>query len=292
VTVTVKRPGAQVRARAGYYAPAPAAPAPSNAPVPTPIEAAMVAGYPASGMPLGSSVAAFGVPGKDEAIVSVVTMIRPPMSATGGPWQGEVAATAFDWEWRPRASHRQTIEIETRPGVSGQSADVVSAFPLRPGRYEVRVAGSSPGGAGSVFLDLDVPEFLSAPLSASGVVVSTTPRPYAGSPLLAASIPVTPTARRVFARTERPEVFLRFYQGGRGGLKRAEVRIAITAESGDPIISGTEPMEPARFKDGRAADWRFELPLERLAPGEHLLSVEARLGDARVTRQLRFTVAR
>lgn len=250
----------------------------------------MVAPSQAPGLPMGASVAVFAVPGRREAIVSIATAVTSAAAAGATAWQAEVAATAFDPQWRPRASHRQTIEVTAPPVPGPQTVDVLSAIELLPGRYEIRVAGESAGRAGSVFIDVDVPEFQSAPLSASGAVVTTVPRPYAASELLAATIPVTPTTRRMFLRSESADVLLRFYQGGRTRIRNLPVSLRIADAEGEGIIQGDEVIPPSQFDAARSTEWRFALPLGRLTPGEYLLTVEAELDDRRVTRHVRFAV--
>jgi VWFA-related protein len=288
LSVRVNRPGAVVRARSGYYAPGGTSPAVAA----TPIEQAIVAGAPVTGIPLGVTVAAFGTPGRREAVVSIAVNLtsRPEAGARG--WQADVAATSFDRQWRPQSSHRQTIEVTARPDGGPQSVDVVSALELLPGRYELRIGAASGARTGSVFVDLDVPEFLTAPLSASGLVVSTVPKPYAPLTLLAETLPVVPATRRIFARGESVEAFVRFYQGNRARLRNMTVSLTVSNDAGEGIIQGDETILPSQFVEStRATDWRFLLPVDRLAPGEYLLTVEGSIDDERVTRQVRFTVA-
>lgn len=291
LTVQVKRPDVSVRVRPGYYVPdaAAAGDGPAGA---TPLERALVGGVPATEVPMGATIAAFGTPGRREAVVSIAANLtsRPDAGAAG--WQAEVAATAFDRQWRPQASHRQTIEVTARPDGAPQTVEVLSALELLPGRYEVRLGAVSGGRAGSVFVEVDVPEFLTASLSASGVVVSSVPKPPAGLPLLADVLPVVPTTRRVFTKGESVEAFVRFYQGNRGRLRNMPVSLMVSNAAGEGIIQGDETILPSQFvESSRATDWRFLLPLDRLPPGEYLLTVEAAIDDDRVARHLRFGVA-
>lgn len=288
VSVRVSRPDAQVSTRLGYFAAGEGDTAPPAAT--SPLEAALLAPYIESMLPTGASAAAFGQPDSRDAVVSVVTAVTG--AAPGGEkiWEAEVAATAFDPQWRPRASHRQTIEVTAREGSGPLTVDVISGLELPPGRYELRVATESAGNAGSVFIDLDVPDFRSAPLSASGLVVSTIPVPYAASPLLADTLPVTPTTGRVFTRDDAAEVFLRFYQGGPDRARNLPVSVRVADVNGEGIIQGDEVVPAGQFSDSGATDWRFSLPLDRLTPGEYLLTVEATLDDLSEVRHLRFGV--
>lgn len=287
LTVRVARVGTDVRARSGYFTAGETGDVPSGA---TPLEQALLANTPATSVPVGAQVAVFAIPGRREAMVSVAANVTSRPVGGAADWQAEVAATAFDRDWQPRAAHRQTIEVTGRADRNPQVVDVLSAIELLPGRYELRVAAESGGRAGSVFIDVQVPEFAATPLSASDIVVSTAPQPYKAVPVLGDAIPVTPTTRRVFGRGETPEVFLRFYQGNRARLRNMPVALTITSATGDGVIQGSETILPSQFTEARSTDWRFNLPIDRLPPGEYLLTVEASLDDLRVARQIRFGV--
>lgn len=287
VAVRVTRPDVTVRARKGHASARDALPSSEAA---SPLEQAMISPHQVASLPLGTTAAVFAVPGRREAVVVISTALTAAPAPSAAGWLADVAATAFDGQWRPRASHRQTIEVTGGPGP--RTVDVLSAIELLPGQYELRVGAESGGRAGSVFLDVDVAEFLTAPLSASGVVVTTAPVPYSASPLLAGTLPVTPTARRLFLRSESAEVFVRFYQGNRGRIRALPVSLRIADASGEATIQGDETIPPGQFDDARSTEWRFVLPLERLPAGEYLLTVEATLDDRRVTRHLRFSVMR
>ena len=289
VSVHVSRAGTTVRTRRGDFAPDGMA-STQSAGAGTPLEAALLAPHQATGVPMGVSVAVFGVPGRREAVVSIAAAITSATASDATAWQADIASTAFDPQWRPRASHRQTIEVTTQLGAGPQTVDVLSAVELLPGRYEIRVGGESAGRAGSVFVDVDVPEFQTTPLTASGAVVSTVPTPYAANPLLAQTLPVTPTTRRLFLRQEMVDVLVRFYQGGRNRLRNLPVSLRIADAAGEGIIQGTETIPPSQFTEARSTDWRFTLPLDRLLPGDYLLTVEAELDDRLVTRHVRFAV--
>ena len=114
------------------------------------------------------------------------------------------------------------------------------------------------------------------------------PVPYAANDLLAGVLPVTPTTRRTFRTDEAAEVFLRLYQSG-GGAGDVTMSLRIADGRGEGIIQGSEGVAGAGFASG-AADWRFVLPLDRLAPGEYLLTIEAALDGRTETRHVRFAV--
>lgn len=288
IDIRVKRPGAHVRVRPGVFTVTePAPPATLS-----PLEAALVAPHTGATLPLGVTAAVFAAPDGREAVVSVVAAVTGAAASGAKSWQAEVATTAFDLEWRPRASHRQTIEVTPRPGAPTLTIDVISALGLLPGRYELRVAADSSGRTGSVFVDLDVPDFRTAPLAASGVVITTLPVPYTASERLAAVLPVTPTTRRAFRAGESAEAFVRFYQVSGDRLRDVDVSLRIADTRGEGIIQGTEVLPAAQFTETGFTDWRFVLPLDRLTPGEYLLTITARVDGATEVRHVRFGVVR
>ena len=286
LTIRAVRDDLQVRARAGVLAPV--ADETSVPPGLTPLEAAMVAPRAEASLPLGVSVAPFASPRSGQAVVTVVSAVTGARAGGAESWQAEVAATAFDTSWQPRASSRQTIEVTPRGANRTQTVDVIAGLELLPGRYQVRVAAESGGRAGTVFVDLEIPSFDSAPLSASGAVLTTMPVPYAASPVVAEALPVTPTTRRLFQSSEAVEVFLRIYQADRP--RPVSVAVRIGDAEGEGIIQGDEVVPAAAFDGSGATDWRFALPLDRLAPGEYLLTVGVSLDGQTVTRYVRFAV--
>jgi hypothetical protein len=52
-----------------------------------------------------------------------------------------------------------------------------------------------------------------------------------------------------------------------------------------------DSLDASRFGKSRAADYRFELPMDRIAPGSYVLTLEASLGAGpTVRRDVRFHV--
>jgi mRNA-degrading endonuclease toxin of MazEF toxin-antitoxin module len=141
-------------------------------------------------------------------------------------------------------------------------------------------------------MDLEVPDFTKAPLSLSGVLLqdgataAVTP-----DDVFRTLVPVTATSRREFARGEPLTAFVRVYQGGRDPMGRVNVRAQITTSSGAIVVDNVSTLERDEFSTERAADYQLALPLERLAPGEYLLTIDATLGTSGTSRRdVRFSV--
>ena len=124
----------------------------------------------------------------------------------------DLQVSAFDVEGRAFGSKAFRADVTIRSDASGLAEyEVLSRLDLKPGRYQLRVAASvrSLDISGSLYYDVDVPDF-SAPVSLSGIVLTAMPGPeVAPRDALAAVLPVIPTARRTFTGTEQAAAFLR-----------------------------------------------------------------------------------
>jgi hypothetical protein len=179
--------------------------------------------------------------------------------------------------------------------------DLPLRLDLPSGRYHLRVsAGRKPGKSdieaaggreGSVYTDVDVPDFAKDTLALSGVVL-TTPlsRGSASLETLASILPAMPTTTREFGQEDLVTGFLRAYQGGDGPLATVGVVVRIEDVTGASVIVSSETLGAERFGNARAADVRFDVPLAKLSPGPHLLHIQAVAGRATRTREIRLTV--
>ena len=205
----------------------------------------------------------------------------------------DLAVTAFDDEMKGRGTHRQTLEIVPIPGTTSRAPDVPSRLPLRPGRYMVQVAASSEGHAGTVFVDVEVPDFAKERLSASGLLLQRTPpQPPADKSPGGALVPIVPTTARAWSARDRVTAFLRVYQGGKDRLVPALMTTRVI-DGRNAVASNQEgELEVAQFGDERAADYRINVPIAHLSPGDYLLTIEAKLGARKVQRSARFTIVK
>jgi hypothetical protein len=103
-----------------------------------------------------------------------------------------------------------------------------------------------------------------------------------------ALVPVLPTARREFARTDEVSAFWRIYQGGKALPGSVSVKTRIEDSGGIEIFAAVERILGGQFGSGRSADQRMALPLGQLSPGEYLLTTEATMNSVSAQRQIRF----
>jgi hypothetical protein len=182
VEVQVNRPSVTVRTRTGYVEPSASKPerGPVATPVPAPLTAALSRVLPIPDIALQVAAAPFPRPNGREVDVAVVVDASQtlPAGSTAASDEVDVVTHAYDMGARLRASDRATVKLTFRPGTSGTLRfGLFSLLTLTPGRYQLRIAARSAtlGRTGSVYADLDVPDFSKAPLSLSGVALDVTP---------------------------------------------------------------------------------------------------------------------
>jgi len=296
--VTVNRPGVDVRTRSAYYTAEPAKTDPSK-PDMAQTTKAIMGPLESSDLPLQVGLAPVAIPGKDEAAVTIVLGLQRAASAKPTSDSVHVETRAYTPDGDRRGIQLQDAFIAIRPSTTDEnvSYEALSSINLKPGRYQLRIAAYSAtnDAAGSVYADVEVPDFTKAPVSLSGVLISATPAvPAQPIDVLAKIVPVVPTAARVFQKLNQVTAFVRVYQGApRSGssLAAAVLAVRVTNERGDLLVEKSESFAADRFVGpARSVDYRFALPLSTLARGAYLLTFEASVGAATARRDVRFGV--
>jgi VWFA-related protein len=295
IEVKVNRPDVAVRTRSGYFAGETRAPDRGPTVVAPEAAAALEGVLPRRDLPLSVTVAPFATPGAAEAAVAIVLGVRQPVAPDRAQPSApvKVLAAAFDRNGRSVNSETQTVGVTLRADATGSMPyEVVSRLALKPGRYEVRVAlDGAASGRASVYTYVDVPDFARQPLSLSGIVVSASPAVLsAPKDAFANLLPVVPTARRHFGRTDRATAFVRVYQEAGKPAQKVDVAARLV-DAGDQVLTNVVTSFGAdRFAGNRGADYRVDLPIERLGNGEYLFVIEATQGEHTARRGVRFTV--
>ena len=307
--VKVNRPGVTVRTRSGYYN---AKEEVEKAAAAAPLTSALSGLLPKTEIPLDVMAAPFAIPGKVEAGVAVVLTVHEDLPARSSRTTEDVdlQITAFTQEGAQRASERLNTKVTLRAGPAGPAEfEVLSKITLRPGRYQLRLAAVIAGRSGSVYYDIDIPDFGAKSLSISGLVLSSEPRPVS-SPTdpIKTLMPIAPTARRTFGARDKVTAFARIYQGGRDPIAPTTVAVKITDSTGtsrlsrtqlvtggseNPVARGPRPgAAPAADvpTTDRSIDFRMDLPLVSLPGGEYLLTIEASTPRGVAQRHVRFIV--
>lgn len=294
--VRVDRPDVDVRTRSGYDAPREISPARPRS-VASPLSRALAGVVPKGDLPMQVTAAPFAIPKKNGAALLIAAGFKQPIREADERTVENVdlQVSAFDADGKTYGNVRSRADVTIRAGSSGSAEyEVFTQIDLKPGRYQVRVAAfvNSLDTAGSVYFDVDVPDFAQAPLTLSGLLISATPGPFfAPKDALKAVVPVIPTTHRVFAQGHTVSAFARVYRGH--GAKQADVAVRMTIRNtqDEVVIDRLQQIAPGKFSDG-AADVRFDVPVVDLAAGRYLLTIEAESGTTRVSKDSRFQVVR
>ncbi len=289
--VRVNRPGVEARTRSGYVSGLRdrAAATPSS-----PATAALQSPIPVDDVALRAGASAFrsadGLP-----VVGVVLGVdqSTPVRAAVTPDTVEVVVSPYDGDGKPAGSLITQFKVGLPAGTGDIQYEVLAPVPLKPGHYDLRITTSSTftKRTGSVNCEVEVPDFAKEPLSLSGVVLSADTSGFvAPRDALRAFLPVVPTSRRSFLRGERATAFLRAYQGGKQPPAPVTLAVSIADFRGAVVFETGEVMPSSAFTAGRSADYRLDLPLDRLSPGPHLLTFQATAGKHTSRRQVRFEV--
>lgn len=294
VEVRVDRPDVDVRTRSAYFNQNQPLLPPETAPA-IRLNNALAGILPNPDIELQAAVAPFAVPGQPDAALAVVLGVRQPAPVADEAEVSEtleVLLSAFTTDGNPRGSQRKSIRLTARTG-EPLAYDVLTRLDLRPGRYQLRLAVQSSlfDKSGSVYYEVDVPDFAKEQLSLSGVVLSAA----GGVPSLPAGalhplVPLDPTSQRTFGRADQVRAFFQVYQGGSGRLQPVTLSLRVTDDRDTVVTRSTESLTPDRFANDRGADYGFELPLSRLQPGRYLLTVEASRGGRSARRDVPFEV--
>lgn len=305
IDVRVKRPGLTVRARRGYVAPRGRAPRPA-APDSTPaaLREALASPVPVTGLPLSVTAVPFKGPAPNASVVisALVDGRDLPLVERDGAFRNDLhlVATAVDAQGRTFSGERATLNLALRPEtatrVRAAGFRVITHVALPPGRYQLRVAASEEqtGRAGSVLYDLEIPDFERAPLSMSGLALSSASSAVAPtarhSDPLADLLPGPVSTLREFPVGDELALFAEVYVAA---PHHVEIRTTVRGEAGQLVFQAREERDSAELGGGRGGyGLALRIPLRDVAPGLYLLRVEAasRAGGSPVARELLFRV--
>jgi len=238
-------------------------------------------------------LAPFQSPNGGTVLVSLGGRLRNPSPALAGD-RIDVLIAAFSPDGRAAGTHRDLVPVNVHPVDAGASSpsdkafELASQIDLRPGRYSVRIGlrSAGTGKTGSVYADVEVPDFVKQALSMSGILFTSSPE--SSRPDILSSL--TATTARTFAPGGQMRAFLRVYQGGSAPVSDVSMRVRIVNEQNVAIVDRTEALPAPAFARDRQADYFVRLPLENLTAGEYWLSIEATAAKHTARRDVRFGV--
>jgi VWFA-related protein len=298
LTVKVKnRSDVEVITRKSYWAEG-AKPADQPKEPPPPQVEAMAGVLPLSALNLRASASVFAIPQSDRSVIAFAIGVRQPSLIARSAETVELLIKAFTADGDLKSSEAQTIPLTVPAAPADRDSsryDLLARIEVpRPGKYEVRVSAQSDlsDTRGSVYIDVEVPDFKDAKLSLSGVVVGAlaTGAPVAPARALNDLTPVVPTTERAFAASDLVTAFVRVYQGGNGKLGPVTMKVRIADVADRAVFSQSDTLDVPQFDDHRAAPYQFRLPIKTLAAGRYLLTFEASAGKTVVNRDVVFHV--
>jgi hypothetical protein len=157
-------------------------------------------------------------------------------------------------------------------------------------RYEVRVGAFSAGRRGSVFADVEIPDFERAPLSLSGVVIASARSSAPPDARIAAVIPVVPLTVRTFTPRDAVVAFMRIYRRDKDKTTPERIVTTIVDDHNARVFVRDDPLEAKSPSGAGGVDHRLGLPLADLQPGSYLLTFAVSSGKAQASRNVRFSV--
>lgn len=307
ITVNVKRPGVRVSARRGYYAPRQTVKRTVRFVghgVSDDTSALVMAPIPTAGLLLDLHAASFKRD-KKKADVVVTTHVdgrelaessaRPDVINTL-----ELALMAIDSAGKVHAATARAIDVRLDDAASRIMRDsgyrVVSRLQLPPGRYQIRQAVRERYGGrqGSVFADLEVPDFAKR-LAMSGILLTSQRAsvvPTSVDPDTYERLTVLPSVRRNFSSDDELMAVAEVY----GTSRDREIQVVTTVidTEGKTFYRRDTKVAPGDFKAAVGA-YRHAVQISlRDVSGDLTLVIEAfSVGSPRdrVTRRVAFSVA-
>ena len=252
---------------------------------------------PSSALPLEAMVAPFLAQTKRDQWPQAVIVLGLNQFAPRAPMSVliNLQTNAFTSDGLGRGSAAEHAHVKLFAGGPEDIAEyeVLSRIDLKPGRYQLRLAAfnRSIETSGSVFVDVDVPDFASAPMSLSGVLLEAHPGlPVAPRDVLTGVVPIVPTAKRIFDTRDAVTAFFNLYESQNGAPKDVTLTTRVVDEKGASVMDRTETVGADSFGAGHAVDKRVALPLAGRAKGDYLLTIEATCDKTVEKREVRFTV--
>jgi len=312
IEVRVRRPGLKVEARKGYTAPRGSAPAPPTVDAKEgtsrAVREALASTLPVSGLTLRAAAAPFkGVAPNASVVVLVQTEGRQMQFTPKGDKledSVELSVIAVDRLGKARGGERQDVDMPLSPPLRAFVAQAGVVFQMRvslpPGQYQLRIAARDGGSGrvGSVHYHLEVPDFLSAPLAMSGLVLTAeeagevpAPRP---DEVLGKLLPGTPITTREFNRTDSLTALAEIYDNQDRQSHSVWIKATVRAEDGRAMFQQEERRFSTELGGVRGGfGYTVRVPLRELGPGLYVLTIEARSGlgaDITASRELQFRV--
>jgi hypothetical protein len=291
VEVRTTRPDAKVLARKVFELMRPETSASREA---DPLASSIIGVLPMDGLAMRATATVLPGPREGVPIVAIVLGVNHPAERLDS-LRGQVTARvdAFDADGTFRGGTKLDAQLKLKPTASGRAEyELLAKLPLKPGSYQLRIAASAPqlDMKGSVFLDVDVPDFSRGSVTVAPLVLSTSPAPPAApADAFASLLPVVPTSRRVFSPSDRVAILARIVPAGRRPFGPVALEASVVDTKNQRVFARHDTITVDGRNGVRYHDCTFELPMDTLAIGDYLLTVKATTLNGANEKTLRFS---
>jgi len=326
IEVRVKRPGLRVSARKGYVSPRPASDQDrlrqererergrgkaGSAQTSNELRAILNQPLQRNGLTLTVQAAPFKGAAREASVALAVEVDASGLNFTEQPNKTfadsvELSLFALDERGGMHGGSFAQFNLALRPDtykrVRGSIVRLNPRMALPPGRYQLRVGvrESGAGEMGTVFYDLQVPDYNARGLAMSGLLVSDNAarQEFTAQPddqLAAGTLPAPATSRRTFRQDDVLSVFTEIYDSNSSrDARRIEVTATLIGEDGVAAFSSRESVSggSADVKTSRIPVAK-QIVLKEVRPGRYTLRIEGRLlggGVNPVSRETPVTV--
>jgi hypothetical protein len=180
-----------------------------------------------------------------------------------------------------------TLRPETHERVKAHGVRVNPRITLAPGRYQVRIGAreSVAGQTGTVFYDLDVPDFRKEKLMIGGLLIASATGQETPSiqpdPIVAKLLPGAATSRRAFPRGDLLALYTEIYDNiSSQQARRYEIGVRLVSETGTEVFASRDELtNGAKLgeKPWEIYGYGKAIPLKDVPPGRYMLRVEAQV---------------
>jgi VWFA-related protein len=306
IEVRVSRSNTIVRARRGHVTPKKAAAVVTKSANPsTPeVKEALDSPLPVSGLTMHVFAAPFKGTAPNASVLFGVEMRGRDLQLSQNT-KLLLSYVAIDANGKVRGGNTDSLTMsnmrpETKTRIEQSGLRMLNRLDLPPGKYQLRVAAHDSGGGnvGSVLLDLDVPDFLKAPFTISGLALTSA----AGSVMptaradeqLKVVMPGPPIALRTFPQNDEIVLFAEVYDNAGGTPHKVDITATVTADEGKVLFTTNEVRDSSDLGGQRGGyGYTTKIPMKDLAPGSYVLKVEAKSRLANtppVSREVQFKV--
>jgi VWFA-related protein len=279
LSVSVKTPGATIRARPGYEVGPPA-----KARTPDALAALADDTLPDPGLPMRLFAVPLPGPKRDTRVAVTIEITEPRqlVESADGRLGDEVRYAVLavsTMSGKPVTRFGNTARLTSKRAMNNDSpAGVAYQMPmtltLAPGRYQLRASATSATlkRGGSVYLDLDIPDFTRGQVSTSGLVIGYADGPHVPQTGAASVLPFPASLDRDFRTTDSLKAYAEVLNRSAGTV---EVSISLVDSRGRAAISTSQQIASS---PDRAGSITAILPLNGLAPGAYRVRLTAAAG--------------